>query len=70
VIVRRLATPAVRDAVTNILIEAGPPIDDEAGWNAYRRARPDRRYAVGKRTLSGRELRRHGLSNLPADPMA
>jgi hypothetical protein len=67
VTVRRLATPAVRDVVTNVLIDAGPPIDDEAGWNAYRRAQPDRRYAVGKRTLSSRELRRHGLTNLPAD---
>ena len=66
VTVRRLATPAVRDFVTNVLIDAGPPVDDEAGWNAYRRAHPDRRYAVGKRTLSRRELRRHGLSNLPA----
>ena len=36
VTVRRLVTPAVRDVVTNALIEAGPPIDDEAGWNAYR----------------------------------
>lgn len=70
VTVRRLTTPAVRDVVTNVLIEVGPPIDDEAGWNAYRRAWPDRRYAVSKRTLSGRELRRHGLNNLPADPMA
>jgi hypothetical protein len=67
VTVRRLATPAVRDVVTNVLIEAGPPIDDEAGWNAYRRAQPDCRYAIGKRTLSSRELRRHGLSNLPVD---
>jgi hypothetical protein len=61
--VRRLVTPAVRDVVTKSLVEAGPPIDDEAGWKAYRRAQPDRRYAVAKRALSRRELRRHGLSN-------
>jgi hypothetical protein len=65
-IVRRLITPAVRDVAANAVIEVGPPIDDEAGWNAYRRAQPDRRYAVAKRVLSRRELRRHGLTNLPA----
>jgi hypothetical protein len=61
--VRRLATPAVRDVVMNTGIEVGPPIDDEVGWKAYHRAQPDRRYAVAKRALSRRELRRHGLCN-------
>lgn len=67
VTVRRLATPAVIDAVTRALIAAGPEIDDEAGWRTYRRQQPDRRYAVGKRVLSKAELRRHGLWNLPED---
>ncbi len=30
-----------------------------------RRARPDRRYAIAKRVLSRRQLRRHGLRNAP-----
>ncbi|MSP03368.1 MAG: hypothetical protein EXR07_20345 [Acetobacteraceae bacterium] len=67
VIVRRLATPAVCDVVTNANVETGPPIDDKAGWKAYRRAQPERRYAVAKRTLSHRELHRHGLSNAAND---
>ena len=64
--VRRLATPAVRDVVKG-LVEVGPPIDDEAGWKAYHRAQPDRRYAVTKRALSRRELRRHGLGNVQTE---
>ena len=67
VTVGRLVTPALRDVATGSLIEAGPPTDDAAGWNAYRRAHPDRRYAINKRTLSRRELRQHGLHNLTAD---
>jgi hypothetical protein len=63
--VRRLATPAVRDVVTKSLVDTGPPIDDEAGWKTYRRAQSDHRYAVAKRALSHRELRRHRLSNRP-----
>ena len=65
--VRRLVTPAVTDAVTRVLLAAGPEIDDEADWRAYRRQQPNRRNAVGKRMLSKAELRRHGLQNLPAD---
>lgn len=65
--VRRLVTPAVRDAVTGALVLAGPAIDDEHGWAEYRRTHPDRRYAVGKRTLSRAELKRHGLRNLPPE---
>jgi hypothetical protein len=61
--VRRLATPAVRDVATNTLIEVGPAIDDPASWRAWRREHGDRRYAVAKRVLSRRELRRHGLHN-------
>ncbi len=67
VMVRRLATPAVTDVVTRALIPAGPEIDDEPSWRTYRRQRPNRRYAVGKRVLSKTELRRHGLQNLPAE---
>jgi hypothetical protein len=61
--VRRLITPAVYDVVTKAMVEAGPPVDDEESWRAWRRAHPDRRYAVAKRTLSCRELRQNGLSN-------
>lgn len=65
--VRRLVTPAVRDVVSGGFLQAGPAIDDESGWTEYRRAHPDRRYAVGKRTLSRAELKRHDLRNLPPD---
>jgi hypothetical protein len=64
---RRLVTPAVYDVVTKSMVEAGPAVDDEDGWRAWRRAHPDRRYAVAKRTLSRCELRRHGLDNAPED---
>jgi hypothetical protein len=62
--VRRLVTPAVRDTVSGAVVPVGPEIDDAKAWAEYRRCHPDRRYAVGKRTLSRRELKRHGLSNL------
>jgi hypothetical protein len=62
--VRRLTTPAVWDVAINALVEAGPPVDDEAGWSAYRRGQPDRHYALAKRALPRRELRRHGLNNV------
>jgi hypothetical protein len=63
--VRRLITPLVRDVVIKGMVETGPAIDDEASWRAWRRAHPDRRYAVAKRMLSRRELRQHGLNNAP-----
>jgi hypothetical protein len=65
--VRRLITPAVRDAATGKLVEAGPATDDGRAWQDYRREHPDRRYAMAKRTLSRHELRRHGLSNNVAE---
>jgi hypothetical protein len=65
--VRRLITPATRDVATGAMIAAGPEIDDEAGWRTYRSERPDRRYAVAKRVLSRRQLRRHGVSGQRAD---
>jgi hypothetical protein len=61
--IRRLASPAVRDSVTGSLIEVGPAIDSAANWKEYRRMQPDQRYAIAKRVLSRKELRRHGLSN-------
>jgi hypothetical protein len=64
---RRLVTPTVVDVVTRAQVPAGPEIDDEAGWRAYRRQQPTRRYAVGKRMLSKAELRRHELQNRPAE---
>jgi hypothetical protein len=65
--VRRLVTAAVYDVVTKSMVEAGPPVDDGDGWRTWRRAHPNRRYAVAKRTLSRCELRRHGLDNAPED---
>ena len=61
--VRRLITPDVRDVVANTMVEAGPAIDDPAAWQLYRRQYPSRHYAIAKRVLSRRELRRHGVSN-------
>jgi hypothetical protein len=63
----RLVTPAVTDAVSGAAVPAGPETDDERSWAEYRRAHPDRRYAVGKRTLSRTELKRHGLRNQPPE---
>jgi hypothetical protein len=63
VALRRLITPSVRDVVTNRWVPVGPQIDDTSSWNTYRREQPDRTYAIAKRTLSRRELRRHGLRN-------
>jgi hypothetical protein len=65
--VRRLVTPAIKDAVNGTAVPAGPDIDDERSWAEYRRAHPDRRFAVGKRTMSRTELKRHGLRNLPPE---
>lgn len=45
------------------MIAVGPAIDDEEHWRVYRRAPPDRRYVIAKRTLSHRELRMHGIVN-------
>ena len=65
--VRRLITKAVRDVATGAMTAAGPETDDEASWRSYRRSQPRRYYAIAKRVLSRRELRRHQLSNAPAD---
>ena len=67
--VRRLLTPSVRDVATGELVAAGPAIDDPIGRNLYRRAHPTRFYAVAKRVLSRRELRRHGLQNPPPEEL-
>jgi len=50
--VRRLASPDAWDIVRRT-------------WADYRRTWPDCRYAVAKRALAQRELRRHGLNNDP-----
>jgi hypothetical protein len=60
---RRLVSPPVLDVARQRLISLGPAIDEEAAWRHYRREHPDRRYAVTKRQLSGKALRRHGLEN-------
>lgn len=63
--VHQLMTPAVQDAITGKPVLAGPESDDHESWKRYRQDRPDRVYAVARRQLSRRELRRHGLSNGP-----
>jgi hypothetical protein len=65
--VRRLTSPPVHDVVTGKAIETGPAIDTPDRWKQYRRGQPDRYYAIAKRVLSRKELRRHGLSNPHAD---
>ncbi|MBN9529828.1 MAG: hypothetical protein J0H82_26710 [Alphaproteobacteria bacterium] len=62
-VVRRLITPGCFDVVTGEAILAGPPTDDEASRKRYLAEHPERRYAIAKRQVSRRELRRHGLSN-------
>jgi hypothetical protein len=64
---RRLVTTPVRDMVTGKSIPVGPQVDDADAWRGYRRNYPDRRYAISRRQLSGKELRRHGLANLDLD---
>lgn len=63
--VRRLVSPKVRDVATGAWIAVGPDIDDRESWSRYRRDQPQRSYAIAKRVLSSRGLRRHGLSNPP-----
>jgi hypothetical protein len=63
VLLYQLVTPAVRDVVTGEAVTAGPEVDDHDSWRRYRQDRPERVYAVAKRQLSRRELRRHGLRN-------
>ena len=63
--VRRLITPKMRDVVTGEWIAVGPETDSFEDWKRYRREHPMRCYAVTKRVLSRRELRRHGLTNPP-----
>ena len=64
-IFRQLATPAVVDVVTGLPVKAGPETDDERAWTDFRKACPERLYAVAKRQLARTELRKHGLSNDP-----
>jgi hypothetical protein len=64
---RRLANGPVFDVARRAYIQLGPGFDDDTGWYWYRRDHPDRRYAVAKRQLSRRELRRHGLENETED---
>lgn len=61
--VGRLITQPVRDVMNGARIEVGPAIDNVQSWAAYRRERPDRRYAIAKRVLSRSELRRYRLAN-------
>lgn len=68
VLVRRLVTSAMMDAVTGAAVQPGPDIDETVAWIGWRRKHPGGRYAVGKRMLSRSELKRHGLRN--EDPAA
>ena len=63
----RIITPSVRDVASGAYVDAGPAIDDTPSWNLYRRDHPTRLYAIAKRVLSRRELRRHGLQNPPPE---
>lgn len=65
--VRQLVTPAVVDAVSGKAVCAGPELDDDRAWKAFRQAHPSRTYALSKRQLSRSELRRHGLTNSVAE---
>ncbi len=65
--VRQLVTPTVVDAVSGKAVCAGPELDEERAWKAFRQAHPSRTYAVSKRQLSRSELRRHGLTNLTVE---
>jgi hypothetical protein len=60
---RRLANGPVFDVARRVHVPLGPAIDEHWAWYWYRRDYPDRRYAVAKRQLSRKELRRHGLTN-------
>jgi len=64
-VVRRLTTPPVHDGVSGAVIAVGPEFDEPQAWSTYRRSHPVRWYAVAKRRLSRRELRRHGLEDRP-----
>jgi hypothetical protein len=46
-------------------IPVGPESDTAENWGRHRRDHPKPFYAIAKRVLSRRELRRHGLSNPP-----
>ncbi len=65
---RHLVSAPVWDAVEKKRIAVGPLVDTPKAWQAYRRGQPKRRYAVAKRTLSRRELQRHGLRNDAGGP--
>lgn len=62
--VKRLVSPPVWDVVAKRMVEVGPIIDNAERWRKYRRVQSDRRYAVAKRLLSTRELRRYGVNNI------
>jgi hypothetical protein len=63
----RLANGSVFDVARRAYVPLGPSIDKDFAWYWYRRDYPDRRYAVAKRQLSRKELRRHGLTNRSDD---
>jgi hypothetical protein len=65
--VRRLMSPAVFDVASGRSIPVGPAIDTQIAWAEYRHDHPERRYAMSKRQLSRKELRRHRLTNRPND---
>ena len=63
IVLRRLVTPPVRDALTGALRHAGPQDDTPEAWSEFRRRHRDARYVTAKRQLGRRELHRHGLAN-------
>jgi hypothetical protein len=62
-VVRQLVTPAVHDVVSGEAVLAGPEIDEPLAWRVFREKQPELTYAISKRQLSRRELKRHSLVN-------
>jgi hypothetical protein len=64
---RRLANGPVYDVARRVYVQLGPAVDNAWDWRWYLRDHPERHYAVAKRQLSRKELRRHGLTNQADD---
>jgi len=67
VVVRRLAGPAVKDVVTGDAVPVGPAVDEPKARAEFDKTHPERMYAVGKRRLSGKVLRRYGIEDRADD---
>ncbi|MGY3582304.1 hypothetical protein ACVIGB_000771 [Bradyrhizobium sp. USDA 4341] len=65
IVVRRLISAPVFDVIEREHLSVGPLVDDEVGRRRWAREAP-KRYAVSKRQISTKLLRRHGLVNAAA----